>query len=111
MAETPESLESQSTPLPLANSFGGRVLSGRNSTSRNHIISWDKIDSAAAEPGIPLPETKRTSAQGNQVRGSSILRFASRLVTRMFHIIFRLLYGGAKFLTRGISEIRERLRS
>jgi hypothetical protein len=111
MVETPESLEPQSTPLPLANSVGGRVSSERNSRSRNHIISWDKIDSAAMEPGIPLSETKRTSAQGNQVKGSSRLRFASSLVTRMFYIIFRLLYGGAKFLIRGISEIRERLRS
>ena len=86
-------------------------MSDRNSRSRNHLISWDNVNLAAATPSAPLSETKRTGPQGNQVKGSSRLRFAFSLVTRMFYIIFRLLYGGAKFLTRRISEIREKLRS
>jgi hypothetical protein len=86
-------------------------LNRRNSRSRNNLISWDKIELTAAKPSLPLTETKSTSFQGNEVRGSSVLRFASSLVTRVIYQIFRLLYGGAKFLTRGISEIREMLRS
>jgi hypothetical protein len=83
----------------------------RNSRSRNHLISWDKIDLTAAKPSLPMTETKRTSSQGNEVRCSSVIRFASSLVTRVLYQSFRLLYGGAKFLTRGVSEIREMLRS
>ena len=82
----------------------------RNSRSRNHLISWDKIDLTAAKPSLPLTETKRTSSQGNGVGGSSVLRFAFSLVTRLFYQTFGFLYGGAKFLTRAISEIREMLR-
>jgi hypothetical protein len=86
-------------------------LSERNLRSRNHLISWDKKDLAAAKPSLPLTETKRASSQGDEVRGSSVLRFASSLVIRVFYIIFRLLFGMAKFLISRISEIRERWRS
>jgi hypothetical protein len=85
-------------------------LSDRNSRSRNHFISWDKIDHVAAKPSFPSSETKRNSAQGNQVKVSSILSFAPSMFTRLFYLIFRLSYGVAKFLTRRISETRERLR-
>jgi len=83
----------------------------RDSRSRNQLISWDKIDLSAAKSSLPLTETKRTSSQGNPVRGSSVFRFASSLITRLFYQSFRLLYGGAKFLARGISEVRKMLRS
>jgi hypothetical protein len=88
-----------------------RPLSERNPRSRNHIISWEVLGLGAKKPSNPLKETKGIVAQATPTEGSSILRFASSLVTRSFYIIFRLLYGGAKFLIRGISEIRERLRS
>jgi hypothetical protein len=111
VAETPENSEPQSPTLSIVSSVGGQALRKRNSRPKNYLISWDKIDLEATKTSIPLSGNKRNSSQVNQVNGSSILRFSSGLATRMFYIIFRLLYAGAKFLTRRFSDIRERFRS
>jgi len=76
-------------------------VSEQKPRSRNVIISWENLN----------PEgTKSTIAQDHQKNGS-IFRIASSLPIKAFYIIFKLLFEGAKFLTKSISGLRKRLRS
>jgi hypothetical protein len=81
---------------------GLKPLSEKKLRPRNEILSWETLNSVG---------TQSTITQGHQKKARSILGFTSSLPTRAFYIIFKLLFEGAKFLTRNISGIRERFRS
>jgi hypothetical protein len=77
-------------------------LSEKKLRSRNEIISWETLNPAATQSSI---------TQGHQEKVKLIFRFTSSLPTRAFYTIFKILFEGAKFITRIISGIRKRLRS
>lgn len=79
--------------------------------ARNYLISWDKLDFVATKPSIPLSETKRTRSQGSRIEVNSVLRFTSTLPIKALYKILKLLFELAKFGTKRISGIREKLRS
>jgi hypothetical protein len=81
--------------------LGATPVSEQKPRSRNVIISWENLNPEA---------TKSTIAQDHQKVGS-IFRIASSLPMKAFYKIFKLLFEGAKFLTKSISGLRKRLRS
>lgn len=81
---------------------GLEPMNEQKSRSRNENISWETLNSAATQSSV---------SQGHLEKVKLIFRFTSSLPTRVLYIIFKILFEGAKFITRIISGIRERLRS
>jgi len=83
-------------------SEGLEPMSEQKSRSRNENISWETLNSAATQSSV---------TQGHLEKVKLFFRFTSSLPTRVLYIIFKILFEYAKFITRILSGIRERLRS